>query len=130
MQLVRPTPSGEDTRRRATFDDLGEPVRDLVTRLATKRLVVTGRDAVVQEETVEVAHEALIRHWGRFAGWLNEDREFLLWRERLRGTREAWLGTNRDTEALLRGTLLVEAERWLAQRGDLTEQERDYVGQG
>jgi hypothetical protein len=29
-----------------------------------------------------VAHEALVRHWERLRGWLNEDREFLLWRQR------------------------------------------------
>ena len=71
-----------------------------------------AREPAAGEETVEVAHEALIRHWERFKDWLKEDREFLLWRERLRGARGEWL-REQDAEALLRGALLTEAERWL-----------------
>lgn len=111
---MRPAPTGDDTRRRATFGELGEPVRALVKELADQRLLVTGREAGSQTETIEVAHEALIYHWSRRQNWLNEDREFLLWRERLRGARDAWLRTRQDSEALLRGALLSEAERWLA----------------
>ena len=127
LQLVRPAPSGDDTRRRATFSELGEATRALIKRLADARLVVTSREDVTKEETVEVAHEVLIRHWAQLKSWLNEDREFLLWRERLRGSRDAWVRSKQDTDALLRGTLLAEAERWLTQRRDLNDDERGYI---
>jgi hypothetical protein len=41
------------------------------------RLVVSGRDAVTGWETVEVAHEALIREWSRLKGWVDQVRERL-----------------------------------------------------
>jgi Sulfatase-modifying factor enzyme 1 len=128
LQLVRPGEGAEDTRRRATFEELGEEARDIVKQLADARLLVTGHDSGSTEETVEVAHEALIRHWSLYKAWLNEDREFLLWRQRLRDAREEWLRTGRDSGALLSGARLTEADRWCKQRGDLTDEEREYIG--
>jgi hypothetical protein len=90
-------------------------------------LLVTARAAGAEEETVEVAHEALIRNWERLVNWLKADREFLLWRERLRALLEAFDPV--DPETLLRGPLLDEAERWFVQRaGDLSEAERKFIG--
>jgi formylglycine-generating enzyme required for sulfatase activity len=60
---------------------------------------------------------------------LDEDRQFLLWRKRLRDAREEWLRLNKDPGALLYGERLKEAKRWLKARGrgDFTDEERDYV---
>ena len=66
-------------------------------------LVVTGHDEAAREETVEVAHEALIRTWARLRRWLDADREFLLWRQRLRTDLAEWEHTERDE-----GTCYVE----------------------
>jgi len=44
-------------------------------------LLVTERDEK-GENVVAVVHEALIQSWERLRLWLDEDREFLLWRER------------------------------------------------
>jgi hypothetical protein len=60
----------------------------VVKALADARLLVTRRDETTGAETAEVAHEALIRGWARLRGWLDADREFLLWHQRLR----EWLG--------------------------------------
>jgi len=61
-------------------------------------------------------------------GWLNEDREFLLWRERLRGRVNEWQHNTQDEGTLLRGAVLVEAQHWLSQKADmLTDEERDYI---
>jgi hypothetical protein len=80
----------EDTRRWSALAELGGEPRELVEKLADARLVVTGREEATGQETVEVAHEALIRHWQRLQSWLNADREFLLWRQRLRHDLEDW----------------------------------------
>ena len=116
LELVQTGENTEDTRRRAALQEMGEETRDLVKKLADARLVVTGRDEATGQETVEVAHEALIQHWHRLQGWLNADREFLLWRQRLRHDLEDWQRTGRDEGALLRGASLAEAERWLTGR--------------
>ncbi len=119
-QLVRPGAGTEDTRRLATRTDVGEDNWDLVTYLANQdaRLVVTGCDEATGEATVEVVHEALIRGWERLRQWMEADREFRTWQERLRAAMQIWENSRRDEGALLRGALLVEAEDWMKQRGD------------
>jgi hypothetical protein len=61
----------EDTKRRISRHELDtnpDPTVALET-LAAARLVTVGQDSV------EIAHEALIRGWPRLADWLREDRE-------------------------------------------------------
>ncbi len=131
LELVQTGEATEDTRRRAGFGEMGEETRDLVKKLADARLVVTGREEATGQETVEVAHEALIQHWGRLKSWLDADREFLLWRQRLRYDREEWQHTGRDDGALLRGASLTEAESWLARRAEnLTPGEKEFIQGG
>lgn len=128
IQLVRPGEQTEDTRRRATFTEISNAARPVIKSLADARLVVTERDETTGEDTIEVAHEALIRNWKRLRSWLDEDREFLLWRQRLRGAFAEWKRTEQDEGSLLRGSTLTEAERWFAERPqDLTQDELDFI---
>ncbi|MCI5130975.1 MAG: hypothetical protein D3904_05490, partial [Candidatus Electrothrix sp. EH2] len=85
---------------------------DLVTKLADKRLIVTGRDEERGEETVEVVHEALIRRWQTLRQWVDEEREFLVWQEKLRVLLGQWEESGKDEGALLRGLPLDEALQW------------------
>jgi predicted Ser/Thr protein kinase len=130
IQLVRPGEGTEDTRRLALRQELDEADWQLVQKLADARLVVTGRDAA-GNETVEVVHEALIRSWGRLRQWMQADRTFRAWQERLRAALRQWETSGRDQGALLRGVPLAKAENWLGQRGpDLSQAERDFVEAG
>jgi hypothetical protein len=128
LELVRPGAGCDDTRRRAFLAEVGEASRSLVQQLADARLLVTGRDAACGAETVEVAHEALIQHWQRLRGWLDADREFLLWRQRLRADLEEWQHTDQDPGVLLRGKPLAEARHWLEKRPEsLNPSERQFI---
>ena len=78
--FLRLTELGEgvqDTRRRATPDELvlrtedRASVEEVLNLLAKARLVTLG------EGSVEVAHEALIREWPTLRAWLSEDRDGL-----------------------------------------------------
>ena len=90
--------------------------------------MVTNQSVGGLEQTVEVAHEALISNWATLRAWVNEDREFLLWRERLGTLIAAWEGAQESEEALLRGPLLTEAQKWFDQRSqDLSDQERKFI---
>jgi len=128
VQLVRPGNATEDTRRLATRAELGERKWELVARLADARLVTSGRDQGNGEETVEVIHEALIRGWQRLREWIDNDRDFLVWQERLRGALHQWEDSGKDDGALLRGILLAEAVRWVTQRAEtLNQAELEFI---
>jgi WD40 repeat protein/DNA-binding SARP family transcriptional activator len=130
VQLVQPGEGTEDTRRVATRQELGSEIWGLLQHLADRRLVVTGRDAQGRE-TVEVVHEALIQKWGRFQEWMQADRAFRSWQERLRVGLRQWQESGEDEGALLRGTPLGVAEGWLAERaGELSDAEVAYIQGG
>jgi WD40 repeat protein/energy-coupling factor transporter ATP-binding protein EcfA2 len=128
IQLVQPGEGTEDTRKLATSEEVGGENWDLVTRLADKRLVVTNRDELSHEETVEVVHEALIRHWGRLRGWMQENRKFRIWQQGLMVALQQWVESGKDEGALLRGVTLAVAEDWLQQRGgEVSKPQRWFI---
>jgi WD40 repeat protein len=127
VQLVLPGDGTEDTRRLAAYGDLAEEDWPIVGRLADRRLVVTSSGAS-GEQTVEIAHEALIRGWARLREWVAADREFRLWQERVRNAIRLWHSYGEDQAALLRGSLLVEAQTWIRDRkADITDEEQAFV---
>ncbi len=129
IQMVRPGAGTEDTRRLAGRGELGESNWQLVQKLADARLVVTSL-APNGQETVEVVHEALIRGWGQLRTWMEADRAFRAWQERLRAALRQWQMSQQDGDALLRGAILAEAEGWLAEReAFLGREERFFIGE-
>ncbi|WLE97026.1 MAG: trypsin-like peptidase domain-containing protein [Candidatus Electrothrix communis] len=128
LKLVRPGQGTEDTRQVASLDQIRAEDRALVTHLADKRLIVTGRDEERGEETVEVVHEALIRRWQILRQWVDEEREFLVWQEKLRVLLGQWLESGKDEGALLRGLPLDEALRWRETHVlNLADGEREFI---
>ncbi len=126
VQMVRPGENTEDTRRQATRAEL-EAAWPLVQQLANARLLVTNRDPSGQE-TAEIVHEALIRSWGRLREWMQANRNFRAWQERLRGMLQQWEAAGHDEGALLRGALLIGAEGWLAEReAEIGQAERNFI---
>jgi hypothetical protein len=131
-RLVRLTMRGGDieiTRRRAERDDLPAEGWSLVEQLADARLLVTDRDPGTGKETVEVAHEALIRKWPVLSDWVKADYEFLTWRESfLEKQFHAWQQVREDPGSLLRGETLRAARDWLTRRPrGFSPAERDFV---
>ena len=118
----------EDTRRRVAFGELvpsageEERVRLLVQRLVDARLVT------VDGTSVEVGHEALIRHWPTLRAWLLEDRDGRRVHRRITESAQEWAALDRDPGALLRGGRLAPAAEWADQHDDeLNDQERQFV---
>ena len=127
-QLVHPGAGTEDTRRLATRAELTGNW-SLVQHLADRRLVVTNQIEYEQEavETAEVVHEALIRGWEKLGTWMDQDRTFRTWQDRLRAALVQW-EVGQDEWALLRDVPLAEAEEWLAERpADLSEAEKTFI---
>lgn len=104
----------EDTRRRASFDELMSPnenaaeVRVVMNILADARLITLG------EGTAEVAHEALIREWPTLREWLNRDREGLQLHRHLTEATHEWEVLGRETSVLYRGSRLAQTNEWAA----------------
>jgi WD40 repeat protein len=135
VRLARPEEGAEDTRQRAELED-DDPVTQkvaLVLAGADVRLLIMGHPESAGHsgrQTVEVAHEALIRSWGRLRSWLNEDRPFLLWQQRTRVQVDQWEKHGRDASYLLRGLPLSEAERWLVgQPKDLIAADQQFINE-
>ncbi|MCI5151038.1 MAG: myosin kinase, partial [Candidatus Electrothrix sp. MAN1_4] len=128
LKLVRPGQGTEDTRQVASVGQIAKEYRGLITRLADKRLLVTGRDEERGEETVEVVHEALIRRWQTLRQWVDEEREFLVWQEKLQVLLGQWVESGKDEGALLRGLPLDEALKWrVTHDAHLTDEEREFI---
>lgn len=119
LRLVRINEEGKYARRSARWSDMPESLHGVLKRFVDARLLISGADA--DGPTLEVAHEALFRSWERLRGWLDEDREQLLWQQRMRAAVGEWERSGRDDGALLRGGRLAEALRWLDQTKTLSE---------
>jgi len=105
--------------RRVSLEGLAttENRRRMLDALIDNRLFVTDR-ADDGTAVVRVAHEALLTHWPRVTGWLEEDREFLHIRSRLAEHADRWRDEGRRDDLLLPpGKPLAEAEEALRGRG-------------
>jgi WD40 repeat protein len=133
VRVATPEEGAEDTRQRLELKETDVSAIKVAQTLSHKnvRLLVMGRpegSGASEGQMVEVAHEALLRNWERLRLWLNEDREFLLWRQRTHILVAQWEQHGRDDGDLLRGVSLSEAERWLAARPrDLTEMQAHFI---
>ncbi|MGK7870557.1 nSTAND1 domain-containing NTPase [Falsiroseomonas sp. E2-1-a20] len=117
--LGDPNREGEDTRRvrrKAEFDAREwELVEQLASQDRQARLVIAGASHVGGEPTVEIVHDALIRHWARLRGWLDEDRTFRLWLQKAEAEAAEWRRSG-DASDLLQGRRLAEAAQWRQER--------------
>ena len=125
--MVYPGEGTEDTKRQANREELGEENWNLIIRkdgLADSRLVVTSLNDN-KEKTVEIVHEALIINWGQLREWIQSDREFRIWQQRLRGTIRGW---KKGRENLLSKTRLKIAEEWLQKREqEISQEEKKFI---
>lgn len=133
-RLVRVSAAGEegtDTRQIVPVNEFSAETQTVLNMFAApeSRLLVMSRDEAENQETVTVAHEALIRGWERLKKWIDRDREFLLWRQQLQMFLRKWKALIQDKQSgLLAGIYLAEAARWLRERGkDLNTEEIQYI---
>jgi hypothetical protein len=103
----------------ASQDERAMQVLDV---LADQRLLTKG------EDTVEVAHEALLREWPRLRGWLEEDVQGRALHRHLIGAAREWDRSGRDPGELYRGARLTGALDWAREHhGDLNQLEREFL---
>src|SRR5687768_17131797 len=117
-----------DTRRRATFNELilkpeeRNATHSVLKALADARLITTG------EDTVEVAHEALIREWPTLRGWLEDNRDDLRLHRHLTESAQEWAALNREADMLYRGARLTQVHEWANTHEDeMNALEREFL---
>ena len=128
LRLTQPGEGTEDTRRRATLQDLQTRAEEIEVIKAVVQTLVDARLLVTDDQQVDVAHEALIRSWPRLRGWIDDDRSGLRTHRRITEGTEEWQRLERSEDVLFRGTLLTQAQEWREQHeDDLNALERDFL---
>jgi class 3 adenylate cyclase len=128
----------EDTRRRVRRSELQSLSGDtqaqdrVITTYGKYRLLTFDMDPVTKGPTVEVAHEALIRTWGRLQEWLEECRDDLRMQRQLLTASAEWAASGKDRSFLATGARLshfVSLTEGSAKPGgvSLTAEEREYL---
>ena len=133
LRLVTLGEGTEDTRRRVRRSELAtladpQTMDAVIETFGRHRLFSFDRDPDTREPTVEIAHEALLREWGRLRAWIDDAREDLRQQARISSASGEWIQADRSSEYLLSGIRLAQAED--AARGDsvrLTNDEREFL---
>jgi WD40 repeat protein len=130
LRLAHVPKDGEPVRRRATQAECEPEEWALAQSLAGEdwRLLTASDPSGVA--TIEVAHEALLRRWPRLTGWLDEAREFLIWKGQTEAARQEWEAARGDQkdQALLMGLALANARRWVTdRRNDVPPAELSFI---
>jgi WD40 repeat protein len=128
VSLVTPGEGREDTRARIDMPGDKTMRRVVQTFAGTEaRLIVT--DETGGRRSVEVSHEALIRHWKELREWIDANRDNLRTRARLREERTEWLKQDRDPDLLgIPSLRLKEVQKLSEEPGDVRIDDiQDYV---
>jgi formylglycine-generating enzyme required for sulfatase activity len=97
--MIRINGDGAYARRRALLAAMPPASLPLLRRLVEARLLVTDHDE--EGETVEVAHEALLRTWPLLAQWLRDDQRQLQIFEGVDRAAQEWDRNGRSRELLV-----------------------------
>lgn len=126
LRLVAAGEAEGVARRRVRLDEF-DLERDPAVAVALTQL--TGdRLLTMDESTVEVSHEALLREWPRLQGWLEEDATGRQLRQHVTSAARQWQAAGRDESELYRGARLSAALDWSSgHERELNEVERDFL---
>lgn len=133
QQLTQLGEGAEDTRRRVFLDNLiAEPLHTLeqvqavIEILANKnnRLLVTSEMVNKGEKSercviIDVAHEALIRHWRLLRHWIEQNRDLLRQQRRIEANALIWQEHKQSKGYLLQGFPLNTALHFQKHQADI-----------
>jgi hypothetical protein len=106
-------PSPPLIARRARRSEFSPRTWEAAERLANSFVLVTGRDELSGEPTLELAHEALIHVWPLLQRLTHEYLDFVSWYQwELLPRYEAWRRLGKKWHQLLPRSVLRQARRW------------------
>ena len=127
LRLVTPGEGVPDTRRvlarsEIEHDSHPEVIQRVVECLTEARLLT------VDDTSIQIAHEALLRTWPRLQAWIEASRDELRMRQRISHAAVEWDTEKRDPDLLYRGTPLLSALEWADKNPDqLGHIERSFL---
>ncbi len=101
-------------RRVARLSEIPAEARSLIDLLVEQRLLSTDVAKDTGERTIEPAHEALLRQWGRLQDWLEEDASLLSVFEGIRRATRDWAAN-------------AKSDPWLIHRGERLKQVEEHL---
>ena len=127
LRLITPGEGTADTRRLLPRSEIDrDPAADVMHRVVEQ--LTESRLLTVDEESVQIAHEALLRIWPRLRAWIEEGRDELRMRQRILRAATDWRSQHQDPDLLYRGTPLLSAIEWSDKNPDqLGELEHSFI---
>ncbi|MEO0645230.1 MAG: AAA family ATPase [Cyanobacteria bacterium J06650_10] len=134
LELVHLEEGHLATRRRISVKELvrehdtSATVSQIIQRFASPDARLITLSSQSGNEIAEVTHESLIQNWETWQQWIEIDRDFRVWLNRLKRLRREWENLDKDEGALLRGASLTQAKEWISNRPfDVPKIEQDFV---
>ena len=129
-RLVTVSPTGEgsrDTLGHAKYAEI-ESGSWTINGLTEAGVVAFTNDAYSEEPAFEITDESFVREWPPLREWIERNRDFLFWRQKLKTYIGDWELGGRSTADLLSGSALAAAKRYAAERAkELNAAENEYV---
>jgi formylglycine-generating enzyme required for sulfatase activity/class 3 adenylate cyclase len=123
--------TGAPRRRVARLSEIPTEARPLIQHLVEQRLLATDVANDTGENTIEPAHEALLRQWGLLQGWLAEDAGLLAVLEGVKRASRDWAANTKNAAWLAHATDRLAAAERLSERPDLAANleptDREYL---
>ncbi|MBW4504100.1 MAG: caspase family protein [Scytonema hyalinum WJT4-NPBG1] len=131
LKLVRTGEGEKDTRQRQPKAKLlaigGEnEISFVLDELIQVRLLVTGQEDQQGDAWVDLAHEALMEGWQRFAQWRQKNRELRRLSDRVEDALQEWQKNPQDENLMMGGLLVQVREKWLELEPDLDTAAREF----
>jgi WD40 repeat protein len=134
LQLVTLGEGVGDTRRRIRRSSVNVPqinqqnLEKILDSFSRSRLLIFDHDTETREPTIEIAHEAMLRHWKTLREWINSNRNALRIEQQLNQQTQQWLEQERDTSFLATGARLEQFEELKGNANlILQDDSRDYL---
>jgi energy-coupling factor transporter ATP-binding protein EcfA2 len=128
VHLTEIGPDSQDTRRRATLKELAQDDAQAAIAKSVLKKLADNRLVAIDEQFVEVAHEALIREWPKLRNWIDESRQNIYQHRKLADDAQSWLRLERDSGALYRGIRLIQMAQWANENNDkISPLEKEFI---
>jgi serine/threonine protein kinase len=131
LRLVTPEKTRRVVPRREILAGLEVEAAPALDRLCQSRLVQVRKSRVGEEEPeIELAHESLIRSWGRFARWLDESPEDTAFVAEVTRAAALWTERGRQEADLWQGAALQDSLRRAERLEGVTEPVAQFLAAG